>query len=82
MSKSIISSEVIAPYDDLGTEAVRKLLVKDFPVIVVIDAKGNNLYETAHRGIQGGIMRIALMVIRLFLKAPYYLFQDLVLWRE
>ena len=46
LSKSIISSEVIA-YDDLGTEAVRKLLVKDFPVIVVIDAKGNNLYETA-----------------------------------
>ena len=46
LSKSIISSEVIA-YDDLGTEAVRKLLVKDFPVIVVVDAKGNNLYETA-----------------------------------
>ena len=46
LSKSIISSEVIA-YDDLGTEAIRKLLVKDFPVIVVIDAKGNNLYETA-----------------------------------
>jgi len=46
LSKSIISSEVIA-YDDLGTEAIRKLTVKDFPVIVVIDAEGNNLYETA-----------------------------------
>lgn len=46
LSKSIISSEVIA-YDDLGTEAVRKLQVKDFPVIVVIDSEGNNLYETA-----------------------------------
>ena len=46
LSKSIIASEVIA-YDDLGTEAIRKLEVKDFPVIVVIDAKGNNLYETA-----------------------------------
>lgn len=46
LSKSIVSSEVIA-YDDLGTEAIRKLEVKDFPVIVVIDAKGNNLYETA-----------------------------------
>lgn len=46
LSKSIISSEVIA-YDDLGTEAIRKLEVKDFPVIVVIDSKGNNLYETA-----------------------------------
>lgn len=46
LSKSIISSEVIA-YDDLGTEAIRKLKIKDFPVIVVIDAEGNNLYETA-----------------------------------
>ncbi len=46
LSKSILESEVIA-YDDLGTEAIRKLTVKDFPVIVVIDSKGNNLYETA-----------------------------------
>ena len=46
LSKSILSSEVIA-YDDLGTEAIRKLAVKDFPVIVVIDSQGNNLYETA-----------------------------------
>lgn len=48
LSKSIISSQVIA-YDDLGTEAIRKLEVKDFPVIVVIDSEGNNLYETAIR---------------------------------
>ena len=46
LSKSIIKSTVIA-YEDLGTEAVRKLEVKDFPVIVVIDAEGNDLYETA-----------------------------------
>lgn len=46
LSKSIISSEVVA-YDDLGTEAIRKLEVKDFPVIVVIDSEGNDLYETA-----------------------------------
>lgn len=46
LSKSILASEVIA-YDDLGTEAIRKLQVKDFPVIVVIDTEGNNLYETA-----------------------------------
>ena len=46
LSKSIIASEVVA-YDDLGTEAIRKLKVKDFPVIVVIDKAGNNLYETA-----------------------------------
>lgn len=46
LSRSIVSSEVIV-YDDLGTEAIRKLEVKDFPVIVVIDCAGNNLYETA-----------------------------------
>ena len=46
LSKSILSSETIA-YDDLGTEAIRKLKVKDFPVIVVIDSEGSDLYETA-----------------------------------
>ena len=46
LSKSIIASEVIA-YDDLGTEAIRRLEVKDFPVIVVMDSEGNDLYETA-----------------------------------
>ncbi len=46
LSKAIKSSEVIA-YDDLGTEAIRKLKVENFPVIVVMDSKGNNLYETA-----------------------------------
>lgn len=46
LSKRIVSSEVIA-YDDLGTEAIRRLEVEDFPVIVVIDSEGNNLYETA-----------------------------------
>lgn len=44
LSKKIIKSSVVA-YDDLGTEAIRELEVLDFPVIVVIDAKGNNLYE-------------------------------------
>lgn len=46
LSRSIKTSEVIA-YDDLGTEAIRKLTVENFPVIVVIDAEGNDLYETA-----------------------------------
>lgn len=46
LSKSILSSEVLA-YEDLGTEAIRRLEVKDFPVIVVIDSEGNNLYEKA-----------------------------------
>jgi len=46
LSKSITESEVVA-YEDLGTEAIRRLEVTDFPVIVVIDKDGNNLYETA-----------------------------------
>lgn len=46
LSKCITSSEVVA-YDDLGTEAIRRLTVENFPVIVVIDSEGNNLYETA-----------------------------------
>lgn len=46
LSKCIKSSEVIA-YEDLGTEAIRKLEVENFPVIVVVDCEGNNLYETA-----------------------------------
>lgn len=46
LSKCIKSSEIIA-YEDLGTEAIRKLTVEKFPVIVVIDSYGNNLYETA-----------------------------------
>lgn len=46
LSQRIKASQVVA-YDDLGTEAIRKLEVEDFPVIVVIDSQGNNLYETA-----------------------------------
>ena len=44
LSKHITKSEVIA-YDDLGTEAIHKLYVEDFPAIVVIDCKGNSLYK-------------------------------------
>ncbi len=46
LSKCIKKSEVIA-YEDLGTEAIRRLEVENLPVIVVIDSQGNNLYETA-----------------------------------
>jgi len=42
ISKCVKSAEVVA-YDDLGTEAIRKLVVEDFPVIVVIDSKGNKI---------------------------------------
>ncbi|WMJ85426.1 Fe-S-containing hydro-lyase [Anaerocolumna sp. MB42-C2] len=48
LSKKIKKSALIA-YDDLGTEAIRKLYVEEFPVIVVIDSSGNNLYETAQK---------------------------------
>lgn len=46
LSGSVRASEVIA-YEDLGTEAIRRLEVENFPVIVVIDSQGQNLYETA-----------------------------------
>lgn len=46
LSKCIKKADVIA-YDDLGTEAIRRLEIKDLPAIVVIDSEGNNLYETA-----------------------------------
>ncbi len=46
LAGAIKESKVIA-YDDLGTEAIRELKVENFPVVVVIDSKGNNLYETA-----------------------------------
>lgn len=45
LSKCIKSSELVC-YSDLGAEAVLKLEVENFPVIVVIDKDGNNLYET------------------------------------
>ena len=45
LSQHILNSEVIA-YEDLGPEAVRKLTVKDFPAVVIIDAEGHDLYQT------------------------------------
>lgn len=46
LSRSIQNSEMVA-YEDLGTEAIQKLKVVDFPAIVVIDSLGNDLYEIA-----------------------------------
>ena len=46
LSKCITKSEIVC-YEDLGAEAIRKIEIKDFPVIVVIDSQGDNLYETA-----------------------------------
>ncbi len=45
LASHVKKSEIIA-YDDLGAEAVRALTVENFPVTVIIDAKGNDLYET------------------------------------
>ena len=47
--KSCIKSAEIVAYPDLGAEAVRRLEVENFPVIVVIDSEGNNLYESGRR---------------------------------
>lgn len=48
LAKCIKEAEVIA-YDDLGAEAIRRLVVEDFPAIVIIDSEGNNLYETGRQ---------------------------------
>ena len=48
IKSSIVSQEVIA-YEELGPEAIRKLQVKDFPVTVIIDSKGDDLYEIGPR---------------------------------
>lgn len=45
IAKSIKSEEILC-YEDLGTEAVRRYVVEDFPCIVAIDSMGNNVYET------------------------------------
>ena len=45
ISRRIVDAELVA-WPDLGTEAVHRFTVKDFPVTVVIDSLGNNLYET------------------------------------
>ena len=44
LAKSIKKSKIIA-YEDLGTEAIREIYVENFPCIVAVDSKGNNLYE-------------------------------------
>ena len=48
LSKCIKQAEIVA-YEDLGAEAIRKLEVEDFPVVVIIDSEGNNLYETGRK---------------------------------
>ena len=45
LSRCIKSARIVA-YEDLGAEAIRELVVEDFPAVVIIDSQGNNLYET------------------------------------
>jgi fumarate hydratase subunit beta len=45
IASTIVEKEVIA-YEDLGAEAIHRLVVRDFPAIVVIDSEGHNLYRT------------------------------------
>lgn len=45
IARIIIHEEIVA-FPELGPEALRKLTVQDFPAVVIIDAQGNNLYET------------------------------------
>ncbi|MBQ8834092.1 MAG: Fe-S-containing hydro-lyase [Oscillospiraceae bacterium] len=49
LGRCVKKSEIVA-YEDLGAEAIRRLEVEDFPVTVVIDSRGNNLYETGRAG--------------------------------
>ena len=48
LAKHIVKSEMVA-YEDLGPEAIRKLTVQDFPVVVLIDSYGKNLYEEGRK---------------------------------
>ena len=48
LSRCIKKAEVIA-YEDLGAEAIRRLEVENFPVVVIIDSEGNNLYDTGRK---------------------------------
>ena len=55
LSKCIKKCEVVA-YEDLGTEAIHRLEVEDFPVVVVIDSQGKNLYKTGRETYLKSIM--------------------------
>ena len=44
IGKCVKKAEIVT-YEDLGSEAIRRLEVEDLPIVVVIDSKGNNLYE-------------------------------------
>ena len=49
LSKKILQAETIS-YEDLGTEAIRRLTIENFPVVVAIDSKGHNIYDIALEG--------------------------------
>lgn len=57
--KTVKSSEIIA-YEDLGSEALRKLYVEDFPMIVVIDSEGNDYYQIGQNEYLNSIKQVVL----------------------
>ena len=57
LSKAVKKAEVIA-YDDLGTEAIRKLEVENLPAIVVIDSEGSYLYEDVAKKISKNLKKV------------------------
>ena len=48
-ARRLLFSKTICDYEDLGAEAIRRLEIEDLPVTVIIDAEGNNLYETGRK---------------------------------
>ena len=56
ISRSIKKSEVVC-YEDLGSEAIHRFEIEDFPAIVLIDSEGNNLYETGPAAYRAALAR-------------------------
>ena len=51
IAQCVKSAQIVA-FPELGTEAVRRLWVEDFPVLVLIDSKGNDLYDIGRKKYQ------------------------------
>ena len=62
ISQSIKAAEIIA-YEDLGPEAIRRLVVENLPTIVINDCRGNDLYEQGLRQYARTIIRIRLICL-------------------
>lgn len=56
IGKSIVKSEIIA-YEDLGAEAIRRMEVRDMPLVVIIDSNGNNLYDIGQKAYLNSVLK-------------------------